>query len=105
MTHRPDDLHRRRWSNHHVRYDGSAPVSLSSSAGASAAYLNGPGGPLATTNTSSTGGGAVQAYLPDALDSTLALVDSAGQVATSYSYDLFGNTTSSAGTGDPNPLR
>jgi RHS repeat-associated protein len=86
-------------------YQGSQLVSETGSNGISASFLNGPYGTLSRTDTSTTGNGAVQAYLPDALDSTLALVNSAGQVQTSYSYDLFGNTTSSAGAGDPNPLR
>jgi RHS repeat-associated protein len=40
--------------------------------------------------------------LIDALGSTIALVDSAGSVQTSYSYDPFGNTTS-VGTSSANP--
>jgi RHS repeat-associated protein len=86
-------------------YQGSQLISEKSSDGTDTAFLNGPYGTLASTDDSSGGGGAVQAYLPDALGSTLALVNSAGQVQTSYSYDLFGNTTSSAGATDPNPLR
>jgi len=86
-------------------YQKSQLISQSSSNGTSQAFLNGPYGTLASTNTSSSGGGAVQAYLPDALQSTLALVNSSGKVQTSYSYDLFGNVTSSADASDPNPLR
>jgi RHS repeat-associated protein len=86
-------------------YNGSELISQSGSDGTKAAFLNGPYGTLARTDNSTAGGGAVQAYLPDALNSTLALVNSAGQVATSYGYDVLGNTTSSAGATDPNPLR
>jgi RHS repeat-associated protein len=82
-------------------YQGSQLVSQSGG-GVNASYLNGPAGVLASTDHTT---GAIAAYLPDALGSTLALTDSTGQVTTSYSYDLFGNTTSSAGTSDPNPIR
>lgn len=47
----------------------------------------------------------MQAYLPDALRTVLALVNSSGTVTTSYSYNIFGAATSSAGTSDPNPMR
>jgi RHS repeat-associated protein len=86
-------------------YQKSQIISESSSNGTSQDFLNGPYGTLSATSTSSAGGGAVTAYLPDALQSTLALVNAAGQLQTTYSYDLFGNATSSAGTSDPNPLR
>jgi RHS repeat-associated protein len=42
--------------------------------------------------------------LKDALGSTIALVDSSGNVQTSYTYDLFGNTTASGAAGS-NPLQ
>lgn len=83
-------------------YQHAQLISQSTSGGASYAFLNGPTGTLSSTNTAS---GAVQAYLPDALNSTLALVNSAGNVQASYSYDLLGNAASSAGAPDPNPLR
>jgi RHS repeat-associated protein len=83
-------------------YQQSQLISESVSGGASYAFLNDPSGALSSTNT---GNGAVQAYLPDALNSTLALVNSAGTTQTSYSYDLLGNAASSAGASDPNPLR
>jgi len=62
--------------------------------------LNSPFGALSATSGTST-----QAYLPDALGSVLALVNSAGLIATSYSYNIFGAATSSAGASDPNPER
>jgi RHS repeat-associated protein len=85
-------------------YQESQLISEKGSNGTNAAFLNGPDGPLARIDNSTAGAGAVQSYLPDALDSTLALVTSAGQIAASYSYDLFGNATSSV-SGDANPLR
>jgi RHS repeat-associated protein len=86
-------------------YQGSQLMSDTGSNGTDLAFLNGPYGTLSSTNDATGGGGAVSAYLPDALDSTLALVNSADKVTTSYSYDLYGNTTSSAGTSDTNPVR
>ncbi len=75
-------------------------MSETASGGTSEEFLTGPYGTL-----SATSGTTVQAYLPDALGSVLALVNSAGQIATSYSYNVFGATTSSAGARDPNPVR
>jgi RHS repeat-associated protein len=81
-------------------YQGSQLMSETPSGGTSTQFLDSPYGTLGSTT-----GSAVQAYLPDALGSTLALVNSAGQVTTSYSYNIFGAATSSAGTSDPNPVR
>jgi YD repeat-containing protein len=55
-------------------YQGSQLISETRSNGISVSFLDGPYGTLSRTDTSATGSGAVQAYLPDALDSTLALV-------------------------------
>ena len=84
-------------------YNATSLIAQDSTNGTQASYLPGPYGTLSQTDNS-LGGGAVQTYLPDALNSTLALANSAGQVQTSYSYDLFGNSTSSTAA-DPNPLR
>jgi RHS repeat-associated protein len=86
-------------------YQGTQLTSETGSNGTNLAFLNGPYRTLSSTNDAAGGGGAVSAYLPDALGSTLALVNSAGNIATSYSYDLYGNTTSSGGTSDTNPIR
>src|SRR5882724_10513485 len=51
---------------------------------------------------SRTDGSGEFTLLTDALGSTIALVDSSGNVQTSYSYDPFGNTTvSGAASGNP----
>jgi RHS repeat-associated protein len=42
--------------------------------------------------------GNIYYYLPDALGSTMALVDSSGTVADSYNYDVFGAVRSSSGS-------
>jgi RHS repeat-associated protein len=80
-------------------YQGKQLVSQAKG-GTSTQFFNSPFGVL-----SSSSGTSVQAYLPDALNSVLALVGSTGQITTSYSYNIFGAATSSAGTSDPNPIR
>jgi RHS repeat-associated protein len=85
-------------------YAGTSLIAQVGTNGTNASYLPGPFGTLSRTDNSPAGGGAVQSYLPDALDSTLALANSTGQVQTAYSYDLFGNSTSST-SADSNPLR
>ena len=80
-------------------YEGTHLVSLTQG-GTSTQFLYGPYGVM-----SASSGTATQAYLPDALRSVLALVNSGGQITTSYSYNILGAATSSAGISDPNPIR
>jgi YD repeat-containing protein len=79
-------------STTHLLYDG--PAVLQEASGAATTNLipsHGVSTPLARTTSSGT-----VSYLSDAQTSVIALASSAGTVATSYTYDPFG-TTSSAG--------
>ncbi|MEU7828647.1 RHS repeat-associated core domain-containing protein [Nonomuraea sp. NPDC049129] len=84
------------------RFDGDALIGQSGPGGADVSFLNGFGQDEALARIS--GDGQVQGLLPDALGSTLALTDGSGQITTTYGYDLFGATTSSAAD-DPNTVR
>jgi uncharacterized protein RhaS with RHS repeats len=44
------------------------------------------------------GGGSTHYYLPDALGSTMALIDASGAVVNTYNYDVFGAVRSSTGS-------
>ncbi|MFC4120496.1 polymorphic toxin-type HINT domain-containing protein [Nonomuraea zeae] len=84
------------------RFDGDALIGQTGPGGVDVSFLNGFGQDEALARIS--GDGQVQGLLPDALGSTLALTDGSGQITTTYGYDLFGATTSSA-TDDPNTVR
>lgn len=79
-------------------YDGANSVQELSGSTVTANALTGGVDDL-FTRTDSSG-----AFIPlqDALGSTIALVDSNGNVQTTYSYDPFGNTTT-GGVSSPNP--
>ena len=79
-------------------YDGGTLVQQSSGGKAVANYLStGPGGLVQIQNSAGT-----TAPLVGQVGSTMALTNSAGKLATSYSYDPSGNTTAT-GTANPNP--
>src|SRR5262249_25016138 len=72
-------------------YNGAAVVEEIASGTPIATMLTGSANELLTrTDASGT-----NSYLPDGLCSTLALIDSAGVLQTQYTYDPFGNTTTS----------
>jgi len=72
-------------------YNGAAVVEEIASGTPVATMLTGSANELLTrTDASGT-----NSYLPDGLCSTLALIDSAGVLQTQYTYDPFGNTTTS----------
>jgi len=80
--------------------DGLNPVQELQSGSPSASMLTGLGIDEYFQRTDASG---ASSYLTDALDSTLALANSAGGLATSYTYDPFGNTAV-AGSGT-NPFQ
>jgi RHS repeat-associated protein len=73
-------------------YDGLNPVQELSGTTPTANMLTGLGVDQYVTRTDSAG---TRNYLSDALGSTVALTDSNGAVQTSYTYEPFGNATSS----------
>ncbi len=73
-------------------YDGLNPVQELSAGGPSANLLTGLGLDEFFTRTDAAG---ARHYLSDALGSTAALVDGAGAIQTSYSYEPVGGTTAS----------
>lgn len=75
-------------------YDGLNLARELSGATQTAEYLAGLG---VDEMFSRTSGGTTSTYLPDALGSTVALTDGAGAVETSYTYDAYGNTTTTGG--------
>ncbi|GAB3423524.1 RHS repeat-associated core domain-containing protein [Flindersiella endophytica] len=84
------------------RFDGDELIGQTGSDGTKSTFLNGLGHDETLARFDATE--AANAYLRDALGSTLALTDASGRVQTSYAYDLFGNTSNSAPT-DSNPIR
>jgi RHS repeat-associated protein len=83
-------------------YDGHNPLQELSAAGTVSANLL-TGLNIDEYFTRADSGGAM-AFLADALGSTVGLVNSAGSIATSYTYEPFGNTTAS-GNPNSNPYR
>ncbi len=82
-------------------YDGLNPVQELQSGSPSANMLTGLGVDEYLQRTDASG---ASSYLTDALGSTLALANPAGGLATSYTYDPFGNTTAS-GASSTNPFQ
>ena len=82
-------------------YDGDNLVQKLSNGVPTANLLTGLGVDEVFSRTDAAG---ARFFLPDALGSTLALVDSTGTVQTDYTYEPFGATTSS-GTPNPNPFQ
>jgi RHS repeat-associated protein len=83
-------------------YDRLNPVQeQNSSGGAIANLLTGLGIDQYFTRTASS---ATSTLLPDALGSTIGLVGSGGTIATSYTYQPFGATTT-GGSGNSNPYQ
>jgi RHS repeat-associated protein len=82
-------------------YDNSNPVQELQSGTPSANLMTGLGIDEFFTRTDSSG---PMSFLTDMLGSTLALTDTSGTVATSYSYDPFGNVTA-AGAASSNPYQ
>jgi RHS repeat-associated protein len=81
-------------------YDGENAVS-ETTGDSTAQLLNGLGLDERFARTTST---ATSSYLADGLDSTIALADSSGEPTTEYTYDPFGNSTTS-GTASSNPYQ
>ena len=74
-------------------YDGLNPIQEQSASNAATAnLLTGLGGDGFISRTTVSDGLTVH-FLPDALNSTLALTDSSGAVSTSYTYEPFGKAT------------
>lgn len=73
-------------------YDGVNPIQELSAGAATANLLTGLGVDEVFTRTDSSG---PSYFLTDALGSSLALTDSTGALQTQYTYEPFGNTTSS----------
>ncbi len=82
-------------------YDGLNPIEELQGGTASAKLLTGLGIDEYFTRSDSSG---TMAFLADALGSTIGLVNSAGSIATSYTYQPFGATTAS-GTPNANPYQ
>jgi RHS repeat-associated protein len=82
-------------------YDGLNLVQELNSGTPAANYLTGLALDRTYSRSDSTG---TRSYLTDALGSTLGLTDSSGAITTAYSYDAYGNTTSS-GASSANPLQ
>jgi RHS repeat-associated protein len=79
-------------------YDGLNPVQELQSGSPSASMLTGLGIDEYFQRTDASG---ASSYLTDALGSTLALANPAGGLATSYTYDPFGNTTVAGSSTNP----
>ncbi|MGC1676735.1 MAG: RHS repeat-associated core domain-containing protein, partial [Candidatus Binataceae bacterium] len=79
-------------------YDGLNPVQELQSGSPSANMLTGLGIDEYFQRTDASG---ASSYLTDALGTTLALANPAGGLATSYTYDPFGNTTVSGSSTNP----
>jgi RHS repeat-associated protein len=79
-------------TNTSLLHDGANVVQELSGSTPTANLLTGPGVDETFSRTDSSG---EKSLLTEALGSTIALADTAGTVATSYTYDPFGNTTSS----------
>ena len=79
-------------------YDGLNPVQELQAGAPSANMLTGLGIDEYFQRTDASGG---SSYLSDALGSTLALANPAGGLATSYTYDPFGNTTVAGSSTNP----
>ena len=79
-------------------YDGLNPVQELQAGAPSANMLTGLGIDEYFQRTDASG---ASSYLTDALGSTLALANSAGGLATSYTYDPFGNTTVAGSSTNP----
>ena len=77
--------------------NGSQGVLSASTAGASTYYERDPSGALIAER----GAGGEFYYVTDGLGSTIALVDTAGTVQATYTYDPYGDTTN---IGGPNPV-
>jgi RHS repeat-associated protein len=82
-------------------YDGMNPVQELSGTAVTANTLTGLGVDEYFQRTSASG---TSDYLADALGSTVALTNSAGALQTQYTYEPFGNTTSS-GPASANPYQ
>jgi RHS repeat-associated protein len=79
-------------------YDGMNPIQEQSGATIQANLLAGPGLDQWVARTQ---GGQTVSYLPDALGSTLALANASQAITTSYTYEPYGQTTTSgAATGN-----
>jgi len=79
-------------------YDGLNPVQELQLRAPSANTITGLGIDEYFQRTDASG---ASSYLTDALDSTLALANSAGGLATSYTYDPFGNTAVAGSSTNP----
>jgi len=79
-------------------YDGLNPVQELQSGSPSANMLTGLGIDEYFQRTDASG---ASSYLTDALGSTLALANPAAGLATSYTYDPFGNTTMAGSSSNP----
>jgi RHS repeat-associated protein len=76
-------------------YDGANVVQELSGSTPTANLLTGPGVDQTFSRTDS---GGQKSFLTDALGNTLAIADTTGAVTTSYTYDPYGNMTSSGGS-------
>ena len=87
-------------------YDGFDVVQEQTAGAPSANVLTGAGTDERLTRTPVTGAnaGVASTFLTDALGSTVALVNSAGAVQTTYGYDPYGNT-STTGTASDSPYQ
>ncbi|WP_431931220.1 RHS repeat-associated core domain-containing protein [Nonomuraea jabiensis] len=84
------------------RFNGNELIAQTGADGSASYFLNGLGHDETLARIDGTG--QVQGLLRDALGSTMALTDGGGRITTTYGYDLFGRTTSSA-QDDPNAVR
>lgn len=83
-------------------YDGFDVVQEQTAGAPSANVLTGPGTDERLTRTPATGtnAGTPSTFLADALGSTVALVNSAGVVQTTYGYDPYGGTSATGSASD-----
>ncbi|WP_442545223.1 RHS repeat domain-containing protein [Arthrobacter sp. KN11-1C] len=80
--------------------NGSLGITQQTTAGATTSFIRDPSGNLISMRTST---GASFYYTMDGLGSTILLTDSAQAAAATYSYDSWGNTTSSGAQAATNP--
>ena len=85
-------------------FGASASISSMTTSAGTTAFTRLPDGTLIDERVPSGGSTSPYYYLTDGNGSVLALTDSSGAVQDSYSYDAFGNVTSSSGS-VPNPFR
>jgi len=86
----------------HYLYDGANIVQeLDGANGVVANYLSGGIDEMFARQSGTGAGAQTSSYLTDALGSTISLTDGGGGKVVGYTYDIYGNTTADAASGNP----